>query len=64
MSSQPESITCSSCGMTSYSPDDIGAGYCGRCHDWTGVTASDERISQSTDHARMEDRGLLGRPVD
>jgi hypothetical protein len=22
--------------MTSYHPDDIAAGYCGRCHDWTG----------------------------
>jgi hypothetical protein len=29
------SITCPVCGMTSYNPNDIREGYCGRCHDWT-----------------------------
>lgn len=24
--------------MTSHSPDDEREGYCGRCHDWTGVS--------------------------
>jgi hypothetical protein len=34
------SITCSRCGMTSYSPGDIEHGYCGNCHDWTTDTGS------------------------
>lgn len=29
------SLTCPRCGMTSYHPDDVEQGYCGRCHDWT-----------------------------
>lgn len=29
-------IVCPRCGMVSYHPDDIAAGYCGKCHDWTG----------------------------
>ena len=31
------SITCPVCGMTSYHPVDIAEGYCGNCHDFTGV---------------------------
>jgi len=31
-----DSVTCPRCGRTSHNPDDIGAGYCGHCHDWTG----------------------------
>ena len=31
----PSSFTCPRCEITSYSPDDIAAGYCGACHDWT-----------------------------
>jgi hypothetical protein len=31
------SVTCPLCGMTSYHPEDIRQGYCGNCHDWTGV---------------------------
>jgi hypothetical protein len=34
------SITCPVCGMTSYHPDDIRAGYCGNCHDWTRGTVT------------------------
>lgn len=33
--SEPESITCPECGMTSYNPSDVREGYCGNCHDWT-----------------------------
>lgn len=29
------SITCPRCGMTSHNPNDVRAGYCGNCHDWT-----------------------------
>jgi ribosomal protein S27AE len=32
-------FTCPRCGATSRSADDIAAGYCGRCHDWTGQAA-------------------------
>lgn len=31
----PPRITCPSCGLTSYNPNDIRQGYCGLCHDWT-----------------------------
>lgn len=34
MPDQP-SINCPRCGMTSYHPNDIEAGYCGKCHWWT-----------------------------
>lgn len=30
------SFTCPRCGATSHNPNDVEAGYCGRCHDWTG----------------------------
>jgi hypothetical protein len=33
------SITCPRCGRTSHSPDDVREGYCGACHDWTGLPA-------------------------
>jgi hypothetical protein len=41
MSAPPplESITCPVCHRTSYHPDDIEAGYCGNCHDWTSPPA-------------------------
>jgi ribosomal protein S27AE len=30
-------FTCPRCGMTSHNPTDKREGYCGNCHDWTGV---------------------------
>lgn len=30
------SFTCPTCGATSHHPADAAAGYCARCHDWTG----------------------------
>lgn len=33
------SITCPVCGMTSYHPEDIRQGYCGRCHDYTSPSS-------------------------
>jgi hypothetical protein len=30
-------ITCPRCGATSFNENDVRAGYCGRCHDWTGA---------------------------
>jgi ribosomal protein L37E len=38
----PPSITCPRCGATSYHPEDIALGYCGRCHDYT----SDPTLAQ------------------
>jgi len=35
--SEAESITCPQCGMTSHNPTDIKFGYCGNCHEYTGV---------------------------
>lgn len=29
------SFTCPVCGATSYNPNDVAEGYCGRCHDFT-----------------------------
>lgn len=31
------SFRCPVCDAVSYNPNDVAAGYCGRCHDWTGV---------------------------
>lgn len=31
------SITCPQCGMTSCHPRDVEAGYCGKCHEFTGT---------------------------
>ena len=33
------SITCPRCERTSHHPRDVDEGYCGHCHDWTGVPA-------------------------
>lgn len=30
------SFACPRCGATSWNPNDVREGYCGRCHDWTG----------------------------
>jgi len=40
--SEPNSITCPRCGMTSYHPEDIRQGYCGNCHDWTSEPRDDQ----------------------
>lgn len=32
-------FTCPRCGRGSSHPMDIEHGYCGNCHDWTGVVA-------------------------
>lgn len=37
MTAAEPSITCPVCGKTSHNPTDIRTGYCGACHDWTGV---------------------------
>jgi hypothetical protein len=42
MTDQPH-FTCPDCGATSYNPNDIREGYCGRCHRWTGVASAEER---------------------
>jgi hypothetical protein len=34
---EQESFTCPKCGMVSYNPNDIAHGYCGNCHDFTGL---------------------------
>lgn len=36
------SITCPDCGMTSYHPNDIAAGYCGNCHAYTSAPTGEE----------------------
>lgn len=38
MAEDPPSFTCPVCGATSYHPQDVEHGYCGRCHDYTGRT--------------------------
>lgn len=30
-------FTCPKCGLTSAHPTDVEQGYCGNCHEWTGV---------------------------
>ncbi len=51
------SITCPVCGATSYNPNDIRHGYCGRCHAFTApespavteLRAWVNRINQAVD---------------
>lgn len=33
----PPSIICPRCQATSYHPEDVRHGYCGRCHEFTGT---------------------------
>lgn len=33
------SFTCPTCGATSWNPNDVRYGYCGRCHAFTGDTS-------------------------
>jgi hypothetical protein len=33
----PMTFTCPQCGAVSHNPNDLAHGYCGRCHDFTGV---------------------------
>jgi hypothetical protein len=37
------SFTCPRCGAVSRHPADAAAGYCGRCHDFTGRAAAANR---------------------
>lgn len=30
-------FTCPQCGKVSHNPNDVAQGYCGACHDWTGL---------------------------
>jgi hypothetical protein len=41
-----ESFTCPVCGRTSYHPEDAANGYCGACHEFTGIPS--ERITEET----------------
>ena len=43
------SYTCPRCGMVSHNPNDEAEGYCGNCHDYTGVVTNV--------HAEEEDDG-------
>lgn len=31
---QDDSLTCLTCGMTSYNPNDVRTHYCGHCHEF------------------------------
>jgi hypothetical protein len=42
-------FTCPQCGGTSYHPDDLAHGYCGRCHAFTGDRAINSSIRSSPD---------------
>lgn len=50
------SITCPRCGATSYHPEDIAQGYCGRCHWWT----SDPLLGAPWVIAELEREGKIG----
>lgn len=38
-----ESFTCPRCGRTTSHPINVEMGYCGACHDWTGLEAAAKR---------------------
>ncbi len=33
----PAGFRCPRCGRVSFHPVDLAEGYCGACHDWTGM---------------------------
>lgn len=41
-----DSITCPDCKWTSHSPRDIQEGYCGSCHNWTGVGSDPDWLAK------------------
>lgn len=45
------SFTCPICKMTSRNPNDVAAGYCGNCHDWTGDDLDNHIAERITDPA-------------
>jgi coenzyme F420-reducing hydrogenase alpha subunit len=49
MSEVEPSITCPTCGKTSYHPEDIKQRFCGACHNWHDLIALEARACG--DHA-------------
>lgn len=43
LTTMPRTFTCPRCGRTSHHLADVGEGYCGACHDWTGCTCETVR---------------------
>lgn len=53
------SFTCPVCGLVSHHPIDISQGYCGRCHDFTGVPDDTARRMSATDVDRVRDLAMV-----
>lgn len=55
----PEPVyACPLCFHPTSHPEDIRQGYCGRCHDWTGV-----RLMTLEDFDRLNELSLFGAPT-
>lgn len=52
-----DAITCPRCNRTSYHPQDIKHGYCGRCHWWTSDPAG--VLNRPDVLAQAEAQGVL-----
>lgn len=52
-------FTCPKCLAVSHHPEDVRQGYCGRCHDFTGIYAGDTPTRLAAEQARI-DRFMAG----
>lgn len=64
----PPHFTCPRCAATSYHPDDVRYGYCGRCHDFTELMGKwlwgvVERITDDTIRAACYACGWWSAPM-
>lgn len=52
-------FNCPKCQAISYHPEDVRQGYCGRCHEFTGLYAGDNPSKLAAEQARI-DRFMAG----
>lgn len=51
-----ESFTCPRCSRITHHPDDVREGFCGFCHDWTGLQVSRRESDESPQTEGQLDR--------
>lgn len=50
----PESITCPTCGRTSFNPNDVRERYCGNCRQWQDQVELAAQLERFAEHAGLE----------
>jgi hypothetical protein len=59
-----ESITCPVCGMTSYNPNDIEWGWCGKCNGYTSAVNPLMKAKRFVEETKRVDNLDLGDDPD